>query len=244
MLFDVARDARDRLFAIITRSKPTTSVKGVVLSLSDVSPRMRYVMCRGYESEDADLLARVLTPDDSVLEAGGAVGFLAIYSMKILGVRNYCLVEANPRLLSAISRNFALNGLKCPHVVNAAVVDTDGKVSFGVNRDFWSSSMISRSGQEMLVEVPGQSLLSLIAALPFQPNTLIMDIEGGEAAIPCEHFSPFHKIVMETHRKLVGNDRIDALLQSLARSGFRQIAQIGGSVALVRDCHPGASAAG
>jgi hypothetical protein len=58
MLLDVARDARDRLFAIITRSKQTTSVKGVELSLSDVSPRMRYVMCRGYESEDADLLAR------------------------------------------------------------------------------------------------------------------------------------------------------------------------------------------
>jgi FkbM family methyltransferase len=125
----------------------------------------------------------VLTPDDSVLEAGGAVGFLAIFSMKILGVRNYCLVEANPRLLPAISRNFALNAVNCPHVVNAAVVAADRKVSFGVNRDFWSSSMISRSGQEMLVEVPGQSLL-------------------------------------------------------------RQIAQIGGSVALVRDCHPGASAAG
>lgn len=232
-MLKLIREVRDQAFAAATAFRKSVDVRGVTLSLHGVSPRMRYVMCAGYEGEDARLAAEVITPADAVLEVGGAIGFMAIYCMKHLGVREYCIVEANPHLVPAIRRNFALNHLPPARVVHAAVCASDGETAFGINRDFWSSSTLERPGATTTT-VPARSLPSLLAELPFRPTTLIMDIEGGEAALPHEHFAPFDKLLIEVHPRLVGEEAAAALLAGLRSLGFAEAWRIGGSYAFVK----------
>lgn len=231
-MLNTVRYIRDQAFSLATRHKKTVEVEGVTLSLEGVSPRMRYVMSNGYEAEDAHLAAKILTSNDSVLEAGSAIGFLAVYCSK-LGVKNYCCVEANGSLAPAIRRNFALNNLPAPRVISAAITADDGEIDFGIHKNFWSSSTLSRAGANF-VKVPARSLPSIVAELPFTPNVLVMDIEGGEVSIPKTHFAMFDKIVIETHPKLVGADKIDTLLSAIEEMGFKEIGRIGGSRAYTR----------
>jgi FkbM family methyltransferase len=172
--------------------------------------------------------------EDSVLEAGSGIGFIALFCMRKLHVRNYTMVEANPALAPIIRKNFVLNGVDCPSLVTAAVAARDGEISFSVSRDFWASSALRVQGASR-VTVPALSIPTLLARIPYRPTTLVMDIEGSEADIPIEHFLPFRKIVMETHGRFVGTARIDALLASLGDRGFRRLAQHRDSYAFVQD---------
>lgn len=227
---DIIRVARDYAWSAVTFPLSTTTVSGVKLSLNGASPRMRYVLMRGYESGDAALAAAVLDANDTVLEAGTAIGFMAIYCMKHLGVRHYHMVEANPAMESEINANFNLNGIPRPGLSIAALAAEDGEI----NRNFWSSSTLERNGEQRIT-VLARSLPSLIAELNYQPSALIIDIEGGEGEIPLEHFSLFRKIIIETHRKLIGDAAIDKLMHGLNSLGFTIVAESGGSYALERD---------
>lgn len=224
----------DRAFGWVTARKRTVDVQGVTLSLDDVSPRMRRHLCLGrYEEGEAHLARQALAPGDRVVEAGGAIGFIALYCMKRIGVRDYHMVEANPALLPLIRRNFALNGLDVPGITHAAVAAEDGTLSFGVSPDFWASSLDDRPGQTR-IEVPARSLPTILAGLPFRPNVLIMDIEGAEMSLPIEHFDPFEKVVLEAHPSVVGEPAVRSLVAALAARGLREVGRWGASYALAR----------
>jgi FkbM family methyltransferase len=227
------RNLRDIAHYAATKSKETVNIEGVTLAFGDASPRMRYVMSRGYEKGDAELAARVLTEGDYVLEAGSAIGFMALYCLKVVGVRGVRMVEANPNLAPAIRDNFRRNGIAAPDIVQAAVSASDGSISFGVNANFWSSSILSRAN-ETRVEVPARTLPTLVAEMASKPTALVMDIEGAEVDIPIEHFTLFEKVVIETHRKLVGEAATAKLLAGLEAAGFRQVARMGGSYAYAK----------
>jgi FkbM family methyltransferase len=231
---NLVREVRDQAFAALTMRKTYVEVEGVKLGLDGASPRMRYVMCHGYEGTDANLARQLLTAEDRVLEVGAATGFMAIYCTQRIGVRQYCMVEASPEILPTIRRNFALNGVAMPTLIHAAVSGEDGPVAFHVHRNFWSSSVLDCEGSQP-VKVSGRSLPSLVADLPWEPTALIMDAEGCEASIPLPHFRAFRKLVIEVHPKLIGEDRAAELLVGLASMGFREVNRSGGSYAFVRE---------
>lgn len=231
----LARRARDGAVALATRHRRTVAVDGITLSLEGLSPRMRSVLLRGaYERPEADLVGRLLTPADGVIEAGSAIGFLALYCLKHVGVRDYHMVEANPDLPAVVARNFALNGLAPPGLTRAAVAAADGRLTFGIAPSFWASSALNPERKRRQVEVPARTLPSILAGLPFRPTTLIMDIEGTEAELPPGHFAPFAKIVLETHPRVVGEAATDAMLAALRAQGFREAGRVEDSVALTR----------
>jgi FkbM family methyltransferase len=234
MIGDIARNIRDFGFELLTMNKKTVTVHDVVMSLDGVSRRMRYVMARGYESRDAALALRFLVSSDRVLEAGGAIGFMALNCMMHIGIRDYCVVEANPYLATAISENFRLNGMTLPALRTAAVGPTDGSVSFGVSRNFWSSSVLIRDNEMKRITVPMLSIPTIVAGLPFQPNTLIMDIEGAEISIPPQHFDGFEKIIVELHPKLVGVAAARGFERNITSRGYVELARIGGTIAYAR----------
>jgi len=233
MLMNGLRHVRDLGFVALTGHRKSVTIEGIEMAFRDASPRMRYVMTRGYEKWDAWMAAKILTPEDVVLEAGAAIGFMAMYCLKVIGVRGVTMVEANPGLITAIRENFALNDLPKPSPIHAAVAGADGEISFGVNHNFWSSSVVQRENEKRIT-VPARTLPTLIAGMAIKPTALLMDIEGAEADIPVEHFASFRKIVIETHPKLMGAAPIDSLLAGLRELGFRDVDQTGGSYALAR----------
>jgi FkbM family methyltransferase len=233
-LKELAREVRDRAYGALTAHRRTADRLGVLLSMNGVSPRMRWVMLAGtYEDRDAKMAHEVFTEDDCILEAGSASGFMALYCLKKIGVKHYCMVEANPALPAMIERNFALNGIEMPRLIQAAVAAEDGETSFGVGRNFWSSSIAYRENQTRMT-VPTRSIPSILAELPFKCTALLMDIEGGEVFIPPEHFAAFNKIVIETHPLIVGRDKTAELLNGLEELGFQIEDKRGGSLILIR----------
>jgi len=162
-----------------------------------VTDKMFFAMSRRYERAEADLATKYIRPEHRVLEIGAGVGFLACHNRRNLGVRDYAIVEANPRLIDLIAKNLELNGAEDVLLINAAVAPADGTISFTLSDEFWASSTAHDDGE--MIEVEAKTIASLKARLSFSPDTLIIDIEGGEIGLPVEHFEGFRRIVMETH---------------------------------------------
>lgn len=219
--------------------RPSTVVRhGVQLATRDpaISAKMFHVMSQDYEATEVALASQWVTGDDNVLEVGSAVGFVGLYCIKNLGVRNYAMVEANPGLVRVAARNIALNEVDPPPpLIHAAVTGENGSTDFHLTPDFWSSSTIKRARQAETISVPAMTIPAVMAQLPFKPDTLIADIEGGETDIPLEHFAAFRKVIIETHARVVGKPAIEALLGGLARLGFERRAKRGLSHVLTRD---------
>ncbi len=227
-------ELRDRAVLAATFWKTRVNNDGVRLSLRDASPRMHFALVTGYELEDSRLARKVLKPGDRVLELGSSIGFLALFCKTRLGIEDYAMVEANPRLASLIEENFRLNGAGEPILFKVAAGPEDGEVRFTVNRDYWSSSVIDRDNARDAIVVPQRSIPSLIAELPFTPNVLIIDIEGGEARIPDDHWLLFDTIIAEFHERLVGDEPIARIRTLLGNAGFAHAGSEGRSHAFVR----------
>lgn len=231
----IVTDIIDHVVLAATFWRKTVTHHDIRISMRGHSPHMRTSLQTDYESEDVRLCNQVFDENDSILEIGSSIGFLALYCLNRIGVRNFAMVEANPALVSCIKENFALNGTGLVPLLNIAVGGSEGTVRFNVNRDSMSSSILSRDNTRDSIEVPLSTIGTVIEGLPFRPNALIMDIEGAEADIPAEHFACFDKIVAEFHPHLVGKERIDTLVDGLARLGFRPVASVKRSIAFVRD---------
>lgn len=79
------------------------------------------------------------------------------------------------------------------------------------------------------------TLPTITTRLPFEPDTLVIDVEGGEVDIPLDHYAAFRKMIIERHARVVGKPAIDGLLRGLEALGFEQRAQRGLTYVLTRD---------
>src|SRR5262245_57697358 len=118
------RSWRDTAFGVASYPIQETTIGGIRLSLRGLSPKMRYVILRGYEAEEAGLALRHISAEDKVIELGSSIGFMALTCMKRIGVRDYCMVEASPKMPPMIARNFGLNGIELPPLLNVAASST------------------------------------------------------------------------------------------------------------------------
>lgn len=226
---------RPNVFAAATFWMQSVHNEGVRLSLKGASPLVRFAMLTGYEVEDARLCRKYITPGDAVLEVGSSIGFIAIFCMKHLGVQNYAMVEANPLLRPIMLENFELNKLAAPACLNVAAGGIDGEATFNVSRDYWASSLNSAANAENAVTVPVLTLPSIVSKLSFTPNVLVMDIEGAETQIPLDHLSQFDKIIVEFHRRFVGDEPIDLIVSGLEARGFELMETDGLSSAFIKN---------
>ncbi len=210
---------RNRLFRLIN-DRDEISNLGLRLWTRHpaVTDKMFFAMSRRYERAEADLATKYIRAEHRVLEIGAGVGFLACHNRRNLGVRDYAIVEANPRLIDLIAKNLELNGAADVPLINAAVAPADGTISFTLSDEFWASSTAHNDGE--VIEVEAQTLETLRARLAFTPDTLIIDIEGGEISLPVDHFAGFDRIVMETHPQIVGAAPNQAMIDRFSAAGF------------------------
>lgn len=236
-LIGVIREFRDFSWRVLTYRKRFVDIMGVRLAIDDsrISNRMRYVLCRGYETDDAMVVQQLVNNDDCVLECGSSVGFLSLYARKVIGVKRYAMVEANPELMGLMNKNYFLNGVSKPSCCfNYAVCASDCEIDFGINRNFWSSSLAERAGTNKFVKVKGRTLTSIVSSLEFSPNVLIMDIEGAEIEVAADSFKNFEKIIIEIHPKITGQRQADGFVDRLISAGYRVACKRGSTLGLLR----------
>lgn len=227
MLKKYVRYALEELYGAATIWQKIAVVRGVKIPVSGLSSRMRFQLLIGYEQQEAYFAEKYLTSFDRVLEVGASIGFLGTFCSKTIPIKNYAMVEANPSLRSRLEAMFALNDLPAPLLYNCAIGPENGEVTFGLNRYDFSSSTIPRPNEVERVTVSQRSIATILDDLDFVPNTLLMDIEGGEVNIPPSHFRPFQKVIIELHPHIVGSEPINDLLAGLRDAGFQEVERRG-----------------
>jgi len=188
-----------------------------------ITPDVRKAIERGrYEKPEVSGLPKFIEPNDRVIELGAGIGFISTYLAKQLGVRDIICVEAAPHLCDFIKRVHSENGISCAQVKNAVALNDNGKpgdVDFYVREPFWSSSLDPEDGHARIVKVPTLPLSDLIRE--FKPNTLVVDIEGGEVDL----FEPLdltgvEKVYLEIHTRKILRIGIRSCFDALSRQDF------------------------
>jgi FkbM family methyltransferase len=183
-----------------------------------LSPKIRNRLLSGaYEAHEKKMCFDFLKPSDSVLEVGGAIGFIGLICQKQIGIKSYTCFEANPRTCEILKRNYDLNAVT-PRVCNMALAQADGEVDLEVGSDFWENSICYDAAKKegnKTVRVPAGTLQTLFKVAGHKANVLIIDIEGAEqfidfASIP-DHVN---KIIIELHPKILGPEKMYNIVAS------------------------------
>jgi len=146
-------------------------VDGVKLDLRGLPRSLKNQIVEEYfELHKRSLAARFLGSDDSVLELGSGIGFVALYCQLQLGIGDYVCVEANRHAIRLAERNHAINGVT-PRTIHAAISSENGMISLNAYPDFGITSQ---------KEVPSRTLASIAAVPDFAPTALIVGLGGAE----------------------------------------------------------------
>lgn len=215
---------RYRFKYVLPRIQEIT-LEGLKFDVSGLSTKVRNRLLSGaYEAHEKQMCRDFLNPADSILEIGGAIGFIGLFCQKKLGIRNYACFEANPRTYEILKRNYELNGVE-PHVWNMALAHADGYVDLEVGSDFWENSICYSNACEAGVKtmrVPAGTLQRLFTLANINANTLIIDIEGAEQFIDLNQIPDgVQKVIIELHPKVLGPEATYNIVASFITVGFR-----------------------
>ena len=201
------------------------SLENLKFDVSALSTKIRNRLLSGaYESHEKQMCLDYLDANDSVLEIGGAIGFIGLLCQKKIGIKNYTCFEANPRTFEILKRNYELNGLE-PRVFNMALAHADGEVDLEVGSDFWENSICfdnQRGEGAKTVKVPAGTIQTLFNIASQEPNVLIIDIEGAEQFIDFSQIpANVNKLIIELHPGVIGQEITYNIVADLISRGFR-----------------------
>lgn len=176
----------------------------------------RQILLAEYETKELEIVSRRLAPGDRVLEIGAGLGFLSAFCAKRIGSENVFACEANPACLPLIHDVYAANGVR-PTLLHGVVGHGRGQASFFISPEFWASSAVRQSDQE--VRVSRLDLNELLVAT--KSSFLVVDIEGGEKDLFFHTELPMvKKICVETHPDVLGDAALSAMFDDLFAKGF------------------------
>lgn len=137
------------------------------------------------EPEEQAALAKLIEPGAVVWNIGANIGFLALLIAKLAGEDGLVLaVEPTPATAEAARKNARLNGFDHLLVIQKAVSDADGEVTFHVDDNGTTNSLIHdnhRPSRPIRVEAV---TLDTFARSQTRPPTLVtIDVEGAEARV-------------------------------------------------------------
>lgn len=181
-----------------------------------------------YEGRERWLAKEILEPRDRVVEAGTAVGLVAMTAASIIGAANVLTFDANPEIVADAQRNFHRNRLeeiksRWGVLKNRQSIHKEKEtVDFYIARHFWASRLHASEQDETIirkVQVPVFCLEDEIEV--HRANVLICDIEGGEVDLLMQSdLTGIKKIIIETHYGWGGERETDEMMRKLITDGF------------------------
>jgi FkbM family methyltransferase len=176
------------------------------------------------EPLEQSLLSKYLTPGAVFYDVGANAGFYALIGAKIVGPTGLVYAfEPMPELANRVRRNALLNLMDNVMVVEGAVSNTDGTVSFGAQG---SLSMLNsiRAADGGANQIAVRSLkLDTFCGENKPPSLVLIDIEGDEiqalegALSTIENHRPI--LMVEVH--YLGRLFIDFYEHHLSPLGYR-----------------------
>jgi FkbM family methyltransferase len=194
---------------------------GVRIKLDSLPHGMQQVILNGgYEIYEIKILPSFISKNDSVLEIGGAIGFLGLFCKKVTGVTNLVSVEPNPQTLRYLRENYQLNGC-IPNIIEAALTPKNDVIDFHISDMFWEDSLLEKNESKKTIKVQGLTFLEILKRCEFDPNVLIIDIEGAETYIDFKQIpDSVNKILIEIHPDIIGRRAAYKVIENLVANGF------------------------
>lgn len=191
------------------------------LSHKSISPLLKkFFYDESYEGDEVEILSRHLDKNDIVMEIGAGIGFLSTFCSKRIGSERVYAYEANPYMIEKIEETYDINKVN-PTIKNILLSNKEGKVSFYLEENFWSSSTIQRSKSSECIKVMTKNINEEISFV--NPTFLIIDIEGGEKdLIPLIDFCNHNiiKVIIEIHPKIIGSMESSKVISHIISNGF------------------------
>ncbi len=172
-----------------------------------------------YETTEHACLPLIYEKSDRVLDSGAGLGYI---SLEIAHLADFVAgVEALPNCADVARLN-------TQHRPNVLIVDgalglSDKPVTFHHRYLEYASSIydttIAHDPIAQSFEVPGVDINRLIGELNL--NCLHLDLEGGEVdLLEGVNLSPIHKVTLETHQYVYGQDGTARIMAALFRGGL------------------------
>lgn len=201
----------------------TVKLGDILLSIPHgASSAIRNVIyMENYERAEVGILKSILRPNDVVVEAGSALGMVALNAAALIGEDRVWMIEANRDLIPVIKKNFALNGYSCPNIIYglASSSASNEQLEFKISRVFWSSSVLEIGNVSRVDMVPTIDLSEILKKV--NATVFICDIEGGEFdLIPNIDFSNVSRVIIEIHDPLASIEKRFEFHSALLRNGF------------------------
>lgn len=189
--------------------------------------RLARIKAERYEHVEIAGALTVVRAGDRVLELGAGIGIVGAVTAKNAAPEAVLAFEANPDLIPHIRALYRVNGLEGIIALRNQVLisgpDRPDTMTFHRRKSFLGSSLIDPpSANTRPVEVPTAEYRA--TAEEFQPNVLIMDIEGGELDfLKHADLSGIRALVVEFHPKVYGKLGMQACKGILREAGFARL---------------------
>jgi FkbM family methyltransferase len=216
--------------------KKTTELDGCTFTLETIPDSLTklFLLDGRYELPERRAVKKHLRRDLPVIELGGALGVVACVTNKLLAQpADHIVVEANPLAIPTLTSNKERNHCAF-EIVNRAIAYGVDTVTFSPTVDIASNSIESDGtelyGTEKPVTVKAVHLKDLVADHGFARFSLVCDIEGKEYDLVNHEIEVLQKadvIVMETHARLIGEDKNRLLIKKLTEIGFTIVEEDG-----------------
>lgn len=176
-----------------------------------------------YEFKEREIVRRMLTKGDRVIELGAGMGVVSLTIANLVGADAVQSFEANPVIIELARENAAANNLPVTfrHAIASPRIEADkaSHIDFFVLNSFEASSTRRLNDNQKAVQVPTTPLEDEIAA--FKANVLVFDIEGFETEIINKtELSGIDKLILEIHPKIIGMDTCVDLIDHLETQGL------------------------
>lgn len=213
----------------------TVPVRGMPLNFGT-----KYWLKNGeYEQDERALLAKVLKPGMKVLEMGGSIGVLAqIVSQKVGSNGQVMSIEASERLVEISSAMWPpVDHLK--RIIGFAFPVENGDTIYVSEFQTEGSELDGLGIWELRDSGGGNTwdLRSIRSKFDFDPDVLIVDIEGGEMILDLvgpDFSDSLQSIIMEFHPHIYGIKGKESLEYKIIKSGFQVHSRAGQCTLFVR----------
>lgn len=188
-----------------------------------ITPVIRRAMVENrFEAPEARQIPGIVEPGDRVVEIGAGTGFISTLLSRERRVASVLAVEANPRLLSYMTRLHRCNQVRKVRRLNAVLNNaaTAGIVTFYLRRDFWMGSLLP--GPNPYVDTVQVPTLNFGALIREEAATLVVcDIEGAETLLfDGADLGNVDRVFLELHDHVTGLSGVAALFAAFAAKGF------------------------
>ena len=160
-------------------------------------------------------------PNPRIIDGGGYVGFSALYFLGKYPQAELTVFECDPQVLDQLKKNLAVHKGRSLEIVEAALAGREGEATFYRTGDD-AGSLVQSASESFKVKC--------VSLRPWlekgEVDFLKLNIEGAEMEVLADCENLLHKVremVIEFHSFAGQTQRLQELLSTLSRAGFRYL---------------------